>query len=1046
MPTFVEPSLFSQAATTGEETMDCHEAAAGDSIFAIVASPTNATTTMAGQSQNRNGSVKTMKKRGTKLKKRQQFVNSITNGARSAMLINGERCFIPHLQCIVCKWEDQKAKHPDSAGPFLRKKPHKSHHHKCPYNRDNIKIKSIWVLDASAASGASNLQAAAILAATNSKTSTPLTLEKAIAAKETTLFSNKTTQQMTDEIDDLDLATKLCCDLDGRIAALQTGNEMSTFENDSHGHAPLVVAMAVHSIIKKFEHRRPQSIDGVLPFTPGFLRAYDKYKKFFPPQTCLFEFPKQATSSLNPPSQYYDQLEGTSILYLDWQLMFPQMRIPCPDCVDAGRFSTSASGSANNCFLYHTKTNFSTHKTLFPIWNANGTITWSVIMNYKCKACSQSFKGNEGRLLNLLAPHVRRAYPVLPRYAANKNATFHLHKDQSQVLESLMKTYANADFISISLQRAQALFYTDKVESFLSQNVKASYPKFAEFIGHNFVPSGSTLRKLYEDAEHCYLQPYGYSNVERYQRELQAVNVESGEMVSFDHTFQTLKNYSNLPKNQSLNVQAKAIFTGIKGSTREIIALAIVPSTKMSDAAHHLQQAVKNRSKFSPSVIYTDTCPNANDFFKEVFGNEVDCRLGLYHLMQRVVKNLDPKSELYWEALVEFKSALYGYNRHDYSELMAALQDGSLDGKIYNNNDIRELRHSSRWKTKCDPHLRKVFHDEDDIICRLQDWISKYKDKKDQWDQPVFTPVVEKATRDQFPNIKYVLASEKATTYSEVPGPKILGHPNLKTWKSNHPESALEYFHLLLAHYGNGGMNRRLADCLNLRGTAEYNLQCRWKMHVRRQFFDNNARPDLPKSMDSHPLFLDHSRLQMINDMAIEKQVATPFDFVTPIPDRNNGERFLSVYYEEQCERNLVEHFDSTVATHRFLCRCSACFVQTTSLPESEILLESAQNETTTTTNLVSTTRHNTNNNSPGYAPNLVQPSPLATAEQVANMQNFYWWVQGSYWCFEVNQSHCPEYSKYLVRQSESSGSIRGKPPHSYFCPKAHAVNALCPF
>jgi hypothetical protein len=48
----------------------------------------------------------------------------------------------------------------------------------------------------------------------------------------------------------------------------------------------------------------------------------------------------------------------------------------------------------------------------------------------------------------------------------------------------------------------------------------------------------------------------------------------------------------------------------------------------------------------------------------------------------------------------------------------------------------------------------------------------------------------------------------------------------LPKWKSKCPEFSLEQVHGFLAHFGNTGMNKRLADTLSLiGGAAEYNLK-----------------------------------------------------------------------------------------------------------------------------------------------------------------------------------------------------------------------------
>jgi hypothetical protein len=65
---------------------------------------------------------------------------------------------------------------------------------------------------------------------------------------------------------------------------------------------------------------------------------------------------------------------------------------------------------------------------------------------------------------------------------------------------------------------------------------------------------------------------------------MQAVAVEAGEKIAFDWTFQSIKNYNVLG--------SKAIFTGNKGSTKEIIMLAIVDSTSAKQMSHLIMEMV----------------------------------------------------------------------------------------------------------------------------------------------------------------------------------------------------------------------------------------------------------------------------------------------------------------------------------------------------------------------------------------------------------------------------------------------------------------------
>ena len=100
----------------------------------------------------------------------------------------------------------------------------------------------------------------------------------------------------------------------------------------------------------------------------------------------------------------------------------------------------------------------------------------------------------------------------------------------------------------------------------------------------------------------------------------------SSDIVTFDHTFQVLKTYHQ-------KEGAKAVFTGMKGSTKEVISLAAIPSTALREVTHLLKQSKTRRETFDPSAIYTDTCPNGSYVWKGLFGNDIDCHLGLFHFV-----------------------------------------------------------------------------------------------------------------------------------------------------------------------------------------------------------------------------------------------------------------------------------------------------------------------------------------------------------------------------------------------------------------------------
>jgi hypothetical protein len=114
---------------------------------------------------------------------------------------------------------------------------------------------------------------------------------------------------------------------------------------------------------------------------------------------------------------------------------------------------------------------------------------------------------------------------------------------------------------------------------------------------------------------------------------MQSVNLDENVKVAFDWTFQTIKNY-NLPG-------AKAVFTANKGSAKEIITVAIVPIIAASQISHMLLQSKEQRKVFKPAVLYTDTCPHNNTFWKDIFGIYLETKLGLFHLIHRIMDTLD---------------------------------------------------------------------------------------------------------------------------------------------------------------------------------------------------------------------------------------------------------------------------------------------------------------------------------------------------------------------------------------------------------------------
>ena len=138
----------------------------------------------------------------------------------------------------------------------------------------------------------------------------------------------------------------------------------------------------------------------------------------------------------------------------------------------------------------------------------------------------------------------------------------------------------------------------------------------------------------------------------------------------------------------------------MKGSTKEVILINTVKSTSADQTAHGLKTAINKRVSFEPTCIYTDTCPNNSPFYESLFGTQCHMRLGLFHLMQRIVATLDTRSDLYRKALRKLKHCFYDYDPQDEANLIQALKNGTFaKKKKYTSREIERLKISKKWNT-----------------------------------------------------------------------------------------------------------------------------------------------------------------------------------------------------------------------------------------------------------------------------------------------------------------------------------------------------------
>ncbi len=140
-----------------------------------------------------------------------------------------------------------------------------------------------------------------------------------------------------------------------------------------------------------------------------------------------------------------------------------------------------------------------------------------------------------------------------------------------------------------------------------------------------------------------------------------------------------------------------------------------------------------------------------------MFGTYLETKLGLFHLIHRIMDTLDPKCELYWKCVVKLRNAIYTYFVEDEAALLKALKDGSFSKTKEKLSDaaIRDLRHSKRWKQRYSEFLQKLILPGAMQRHHLNLWNKEFKNERDQRGKPVFTRNMGKVATEQLKKVHH---------------------------------------------------------------------------------------------------------------------------------------------------------------------------------------------------------------------------------------------------------------------------------------------------
>jgi hypothetical protein len=191
-----------------------------------------------------------------------------------------------------------------------------------------------------------------------------------------------------------------------------------------------------------------------------------------------------------------------------------------------------------------------------------------------------------------------------------------------------------------------------------------------------------------------------------------------------------------------------------------------------------------------PTVLCTDTCPHNAPFYKKIYGSNLLTRLGLFHLMHRIVNMLDTHSMVYWKVLVNLKVCFYTYREVDLSNLIRCLMDGSFyrDGSKLSHAQINAIQQSKKWKSQFDAFLQKTLKLRLSINYSLSQWVADCKDLADDTGRQAFTHTTIKAVNNQLDKVEHAEDSNEIDMFMEIPAGKASSH-GLPKWQSKHQES-----------------------------------------------------------------------------------------------------------------------------------------------------------------------------------------------------------------------------------------------------------------
>ncbi len=229
-------------------------------------------------------------------------------------------------------------------------------------------------------------------------------------------------------------------------------------------------------------------------------------------------------------------------------------------------------------------------------------------------------------------------------------------------------------------------------------------------------------------------------------------------------------------------------------------------------------------------------------------------------------------------------------------------------------------------------------------------------------------------------------------------------------------------------------MHKALADALTLGGAMEFNVKMRWKHSINNKRLAGET-VNMQGAFIHSPQFYDHSFLHYLNDLARTKGLRPVFDDVHLIGE-NNGEVFLSKYFDDQMVRNQKGGQDEKTS----MCQCPTCIacMLKNNTPTRLFAPENDNNDNDNDNSNDADMPDSLPTSLPVALPLFIPPTSTASFVPPVLLTQLAYrhWMQPRPLdcCYMAGDQYCSSYAAYL-RRKHSGGPARGKPPHDETCP-----------